>query len=344
MPRFGSRTVRKSLGQFQGHVEGSNHLLLESEQAFHVFLREARRFLGTDTPGNRTEISTGLALGNALAQYRIDSRLGAGGMGVVYKAWDTRLCRDVAVKVLSNTAGTSEDGRRRLLREARHAAALNHPNICTIHEVAEAGGVNFIVMELVTGRPLNVLTAAGAFPETEVESLGAQIADALAHAHERRVIHGDLKSANVMVRDDGCPKVLDFGIARRMRSEAHDTLSSTMPGDIVAGTPAYMAPEVLSGGPPDVRSDIWALGVLLYEMATGRLPFSGRGLDLCAAVLRDEPRLPRRTVSVRLSDTIHMCLEKRPERRLASAADVAKRLRRSDSGIGFPTFGGMFDR
>ncbi|MGH9253973.1 MAG: alpha/beta fold hydrolase [Vicinamibacterales bacterium] len=334
-------------------LESKNHLLLEHEPAFQVFLSESRRFLGITRSSDLVEARapetsaftpTGLMPEDQLAQYQIESRLGAGGMGVVYKARDTKLRRHVALKVLSHAGG--EDGRRRLLREARHAAALNHHNICTIHEVGHASGVDFIVMELVVGRPLNTLTAAGPLPAAQVESLGTQIADALAHAHEQGVIHGDLKSANVVVRDDGRAKVLDFGIARRLDPVAHDstTLSATMPDDGVVGTPAYMAPEVLNGGPTDARSDVWSLGVLLFEMATGTLPFHGRGLDLCAAVLRDEPHFPRRGVSPGLMDIIRQCLEKQPERRVAGPAEVSKRLRRSDFGTGYPIFGGMFDR
>jgi len=267
-------------------------------------------------------------------------------MGVVYQAWDTKLRRHVALKVLTNIAGTAEESRRRLLREARHAAALNHPNICTLHEVAAADGADFIVMELVTGRPVNALTAAGALPAAQVESLGTQIADALAHAHEQGVVHGDMKSANVVVRDDGRAKVLDFGIARRMRQVAADTTTpSGSPGhDLIAGTPAYMAPEVLNGALPDARSDLWSLGVLLFEMATGTLPFRGSGLALVAAVLRDEPRFPPRGMSAELMDIIRHCLDKQPESRVASAADVSKRLQGSDFGTGLSIFRGIFDR
>jgi pimeloyl-ACP methyl ester carboxylesterase len=334
-------------------LDTGNHLLLEEEPAFRTFLHETRRFLaagepGPDTQARRPGVSASVHVsaepGELLGHYRVESPLGAGGMGIVYQAWDTKLRRHVALKALAPTTGTSEDGRRRLLREARHAAALNHPNICTVFEVTAARGVDFIVMELVTGRPLSELTASGPLPVAQVESLGMQVADALAHAHERGVVHGDLKSANVVVREDGRAKVLDFGIARRVEPAPAESMapSATLRGEAIAGTPAYMAPEVLGGRPPDARSDVWSLGVLLFEMATGAMPFCGKGFDLVAAILRDEPRFPRLGLSAGLTGIIRQCLDKRPEHRVPSAADVSKRL--TDIEIGFPSFGGLFDR
>ncbi len=336
-------------------LDSKNHLLLEDEPAFEVFVREVRRFLGTgrhEDDARRTgpEASPTPARphpvpGTRLAQYEVGSELGAGGMGVVYRARDTRLERDVAIKVLNAPAGDA-DARRRLLREARHAAALNHPSICTIYEVAEANGLAFIVMELVTGRPLSAITAAGTLRTAEVVSLGMQIADALAHAHTEGVVHGDLKSANVVVRDDGRAKVLDFGIARRTIPVAkeHTTMTVAAPHGMLVGTPAYMAPEVLNGAVPDARSDLWSLGVLLFEMATGTMPFRGVGLDLIAAVLRDNVRLPKGSLPAGLPAIIERCLDRQPERRPISAAAVSAALRHIDSRSDPGSFGWTFDR
>jgi pimeloyl-ACP methyl ester carboxylesterase len=336
-------------------LDSKNHLLLEDEPAFGVFVREVRRFLGIDrgeetrraiTPPSSATAAPHPTPGTRLAQYDVGPQLGAGGMGVVFRARDTRLQRNVAIKILAHPQGADVDARRHLLREARHAAALNHPHICTVYEVAEAAGLAFIVMELVTGRPLSAITAAGALPAGEVVSLGTQVADALAHAHGEGVIHGDLKSANVVVRDDGFAKVLDFGIARRVTASANE--HTTLPvaaQSMVTGTPAYMAPEVLNGAVPDVRSDLWSLGVLLFEMSTGTLPFRGAGFDLIAAVLRDEVRLPKgSSLPAGLAAIIEQCLDRQPERRPASAATVSTALRQVDSRIDAGRFGWIFDR
>ena len=334
-------------------LESHNHLLLGDEPAFQVFLRETRRFLGIESSADinasgrhvgDTSGAVRIGPGSQLGQYLIEGRLGEGGMGIVFRARDTKLRREVALKVLAGDAATGDDARRRLLREARHAAALSHPNICAVFDVAEAGGVDFIVMELVPGRTLRAMTSTGALPTELVESLGRQIADALAHAHAHDVVHGDLKSANVVVRDDGRAQVLDFGIARRLnRADAGDmTVEQTTAGQI-AGTPAYMAPEVLSGSVPDAHSDVWALGVLLFEMVTGTLPFRGEGLSIAAAVLRDEPAVPKRGVTAELGNVIRHCLDKRPGHR-PSAAEVSKRLQNPGFDLEFPVLGGMFDR
>ena len=231
-------------------------------------------------------------VGETLGHYRIEARLGAGGMGVVYRAQDEKLHRTVAIKVVGG-GKVKPDERARLLDEARAASHLTHPNICTVYEVGEANGHAFIAMEFVAGRLLSEIIPQGGLPAETVVRLGAQIAGALAHAHDRGVIHRDLKTANVAVNDQG-PKVLDFGIARRTLSSDSDgetrPLSPTE-SNVVFGTLAYVAPEVLLGEPADVRSDIWAFGVMLWEMATGELPFSGRSeFELTASILRSPPR------------------------------------------------------
>ena len=221
--------------------------------------------------------------GTRLAHYRILEKLGAGGMGEVYRAHDEQLDREVAIKVLPADSFADATARARLLREARAAAALNHPAICTIHEVGEADGQSYIAMELVDGQPLSDKVRAGALPLDDVLRYGMQIADALAHAHARQVVHRDLKPANVVAGPDGRVKVLDFGLAKRIRdlgptlatTETHESGPLTEAGTVV-GTLGYMAPEQLRGQPADTRSDIWALGVLLYEIATGTRPFTGQ--------------------------------------------------------------------
>ena len=203
-------------------------------------------------------------IGQQLAHFRLVDKIGEGGMGVVYKAHDERLDRDVAIKVLPAESLGDPASRSRLLREARTASKLNHPHICTIHEVGEAEGQAYIAMELVEGRTLSELLAGGALLLGKVLRYGLHLADALAHAHERGVVHRDLKSANIVITPEGRAKVLDFGLARRLSEEdlaeattkTQDSLS--LPGKIV-GTLAYMAPEQLRGQPADERSDIWAL-------------------------------------------------------------------------------------
>lgn len=264
-------------------------------------------------------------LGETVGHYRIDAELGAGGMGVVYRAYDTRLERTVAIKLLR--ADVDETSRARLLHEARAASALNHPNICTIHEVEETGGRAFIVMECVEGQPLRVRASGEGLPPATVVRYGVQIADALAHAHVRGVVHCDLKSANIIVLPDGRVKVLDFGVARRIPDADRDaaTRSLTTVGDAGAlgGTPAYMAPEVLRGAPADARSDVWGLGIVLYEMACGDVPFHGRTwFDLTGAILHDPtPAMPAR-VPPWLRSVISRCLEKDPAQRYQRAGEV----------------------
>ena len=215
-----------------------------------------------------------LAAGTRLGPYEITGALGAGGMGQVYRARDTRLDRLVAIKLLTTSDRT--EAADRLLHEARNASALNHPNICTLHEIAEADGHPYLVMELVEGEPLDRRIGRSGLPISTALRFGAQIADGLAHAHAQGIIHRDLKSANVAVTRDGRPKILDFGIARRIStSELADATRSvaTLTADNdIAGTLPYMAPEVLEGRPADARSDLWSFGVMLVEMVSGRRP------------------------------------------------------------------------
>ncbi len=277
--------------------------------------------------------------GKQLGHYRILEKLGAGGMGVVYRAHDERLDRDVALKLLP--ADTFEDSiaRGRLLREARAAAALSHPSICTIHEVGEADGPAYIAMEFVEGRPLSDVTHRRALTTDEVLRYGIQIADALAHAHARQVVHRDLKSANVMVSSDGRVKVLDFGLAKRMSGPELETATQdlgvatfTGPG-VFAGTISYMAPEQLRGESADARSDIWALGVVLHEIAGGTLPFTGQSaFDVSSKILNQPPPSLPASVPVALRAVIERCLEKSAARRYQSASEVGASLQAIQAG------------
>jgi serine/threonine-protein kinase len=277
-----------------------------------------------------------LPLGTRLGPYEITGAIGAGGMGEVYRARDIRLERQVALKLLT-AAGEGEPAGR-LLREARSVSALNHPNICTLHEIGHADGHDFIVMELVDGDPLDRRIGGQGMPLPAVLRLGRQIADALAHAHARGVIHRDLKSANVAVTADGRVKVLDFGIASRVQTAdvagATRSLATLSTNQMIAGTLPYMAPEVLEGRPADARSDLWAFGVMLVEMATGSRPFRGdTGLALTTAILRDPPEVPA-AVPPALADVIRTLLAKEPAQRYQSAAEVSSALARLTTGTG----------
>ena len=267
-------------------------------------------------------------LGGQLGSYRILSLLGAGGMGEVYRAHDAKLGRDVALKVLPRELADEPERRTRLLREARAAASLNHPNICTIYEVGEADGHVYIAMEVVEGQPLSRRLAARPLPSEEVLRYGLQLTDALAHAHDRGVVHRDLKSANVMATPEGRIKVLDFGLATRVSGEAlaevttRSRTSLTQPGAIL-GTLPYMAPEQLRAQPADARSDVWALGVVLYEMAAGARPFQGHtGFELSSAIFHEAPPPLPSQVPAPLQAVTARCLEKEPARRYQRASEV----------------------
>ena len=278
-------------------------------------------------------------VGRTLAHYHITAAIGAGGMGEVFRATDTRLDRAIALKVLS--AETADDPERlaRFQREARAIAALNHPHIVTIHSVEEAEGVHFLTMEMVEGEPLANLLGEGGLPVERLVSIGIALADALAAAHAKGIVHRDLKPANVMLTTDGRVKVLDFGLAKEIRATSATDATMTNAGHtragIVMGTPAYMSPEQIVGRDVDHRTDIFSLGVLLYETASGHRPFEGAtSIELASAVLRD---VPRRLEDLRpglppaLAHLINRCLEKDRERRVQTARDVANELRQISS-------------
>ncbi len=268
-------------------------------------------------------------IGRTLAHYEILEKIGAGGMGVVYRARDTNLRREGAIKVVGEQAQLDASARGRLLREARTASALNHPNICTIYEAGEAGGETYIAMELVEGQPLSAMIARGGLPVEVAIRYAVQVAGALAHAHDRGVVHRDLKCANVMVTPEGRPKVLDFGLAKRAmeapgEGEATRTEDPLTKAGAIAGTLAYMAPEVLSGHRADARSDLWALGVMLYHSLTGTLPFRGKTtFEITSAILRDPVALPQSGATPQsLSPILQRLLAKQPDERYQRAGEV----------------------
>jgi DNA-binding winged helix-turn-helix (wHTH) protein len=276
----------------------------------------------------------------ALPQYRILGEIGRGGMGIVYRAEDTRLGRQVAVKVLPPEIASDRQRQARLMREARAASALNHPNIVTVHDVGSVGGLDYIVMEFVAGRPLTDLIPPGGMPIQDALSAAVQMADALAAAHAAGIVHRDLKPGNVMVMADGRVKLLDFGLAKI--TEGQPLEHETSEGAIL-GTSGYMSPEQAEGKPVDARSDIFSFGTVLYEMVTGRRAFERDSqVATLAAILHEEPVPPSRIapgVRAGLEQIIGSCLAKDPEERYQHMDDVRaalKRLRRdsvSGSGI-----------
>jgi Tol biopolymer transport system component len=272
-------------------------------------------------------------IGQTLGHYRVLEKIGAGGMGVVYRANDQRLDRNVALKILPPGTLTDEAARRRFRKEALALAKLSHPNIGVIHDFDAQDGVDFLVMEYIPGTTLDVKLAACGLPEKEVVALGAQIAAALEEAHEHGVVHSDLKPGNVMVTPKGLAKVLDFGLAKLLRppSDAAATESFTET-PAAAGTLPYMAPEQLRGESVDARTDIHALGALLYQMATGQRSYNeGSTPRLIDSILHQAPVPPRALnprTSPALEHVILKCLEKDPESRYQSAKEVAVDLRR----------------
>ncbi|MGH9411235.1 MAG: protein kinase domain-containing protein, partial [Vicinamibacterales bacterium] len=270
-----------------------------------------------------------LSAGTRLGPYEITGTLGAGGMGEVYRARDVRLARDVALKVLAPQVERDGHALTRLAREARVLASLNHPNIGAVHGWEESSGVHAIVLELVEGPTLLERIAAGPLGLDEALKIARQIADALDAAHEQGIVHRDLKPANIKVRPDGRVKVLDFGLAKaltpdRSDPEAATAMSLTQSG-VIVGTPAYMSPEQARGEPVTRSADVWAFGVVIYEMLAGRRPFAGASpSDTLAAILHETPdwdALPRRTPEAILR-LLQRCLEKDPHSRLRDIGDA----------------------
>jgi serine/threonine protein kinase/Tfp pilus assembly protein PilF len=269
-------------------------------------------------------------IGQSLGHYRILEKIGAGGMGEVYRARDVVLKRDVAIKTLHLRSSNNPAAKEKLLREARSSSALSDPHICAVYEVGESDDRAFIAMELVEGRPLNSLIRAEGMPARLVVRYGAQIAAALACAHEHGIIHRDVKPSNVIVTPSGLVKVLDFGLALQPRGDDLEDITrsqNTASAGSLAGTFPYMAPEVLRGGEPEARADIWALGVVLYEMVSGKRPFQGRTTHQLVSAILCEPTapLPAR-VSSALRHIIERCLEKEVGHRYQHASEVCAAL------------------
>ena len=280
-------------------------------------LQEAARQLASHRPAP--------VVGRRIGRYEILELLGVGGMGEVYHARDTVLERDVALKLLLRAQPLGTRTVPRLLREAQSAARLSHPNICTVHEVGSFEGRPFLAMEYVEGQTLAQTLKEGRLALDRVLDYGIQIARALAHAHERQILHKDLKTANVMVTSDHRIKVVDFGIARRLDAAGVEqaTITGSLPSRLVAGTPAYMSPEVLRGEAADVRSDVWALGVLLYEMAAGTHPFNGlTAFEVVASIMEGPPRALSTSMPPQIRTIVQRCLAVDPAERFERVADV----------------------
>src|SRR5437867_105575 len=278
-----------------------------------------------------------LAANTRLGPYEILAPLGAGGMGEVYRARDTRLGRDVAIKVLPQHLTSSPEVRTRFEREARTVSSLNHPNICTLHDIGREGDTDYLVMELVEGETLADRLAAGPLPAPEVLRIGIEIADGLDKAHRAGIVHRDLKPGNIMLARSGA-KLMDFGLARAAGLAAAAgslTQSPTMTRPLTAegsivGTFQYMSPEQLDGGEADARADLWALGAVLYEMATGQKAFTGHSqASLIASILKEEPRPLSQLQPLAppaLDRLIRACLAKDPDQRIQTAHDLKLQL------------------
>ena len=274
-------------------------------------------------------------IGRTLAHYRITAAISAGGMGEVYRATDTKLGREVALKVLPAEMAASPERLERFRREARALAALDHPGIVTIYSVEEAEGVHFLTMQLVEGQPLDVLIPDGGMPLDRIVAIGTDLAEALAAAHEKGVVHRDMKPANVVVGESGSVKVLDFGLAKmNAAADATDsalqTEARTREG-VLMGTVPYMSPEQVAGRAVDHRTDVFSLGVVLYEMASGRRPFQGGSTaELASAILRDTPQAlehVRPELPDDLCRMVSRCLRKEPAQRFPTLREAAAALR-----------------
>ncbi len=270
----------------------------------------------------------GFPPGAVIDHYRIESRIGRGGMGTVYKAHDTHLYRPVALKVIAPEHLLDPESKHRLIREARAAAALNHPNIVTVYDIGANDGIDYIIMEYVEGRSLDTLIGRKGLKLGDALEYAVQIADALAKAHSAGIIHRDLKPANVIVSDDGRAKVLDFGLAKltkgaaaREESTRADYQSTEV--DLQAGTAGYMSPEQVDGKKADARGDIFSFGTMLYEMLSGRRAFKrNTPVSTMAAILYAEPTPLGRNTPRDLEKVVRRCMRKAPARRFQAIADV----------------------
>ena len=279
-------------------------------------------------------------IGKTILHYKILAKLGEGGMGVVYKAEDTKLKREVAIKFLPRQIVASDEERQRFKIEAQAAAALNHPNIATIHAIEEVDDEMFIVMEYIEGQELReIVGATGPVAPTEAINYATQIASGLQAAHEKDVTHRDIKSANIMITDKGQVKIMDFGLAKVRGGGQFTKVGTTL------GTAAYMSPEQAQGVATDHRTDIWAFGVVLYEMFTGRMPFPGDYEQaVIYAILNEEPEFSEQ-IPANLQLLLPKALAKDPQERYQNVGEVLADLERFDraqtSGVAKPIGAGL---
>ncbi|MFL6538427.1 MAG: protein kinase domain-containing protein, partial [Chthoniobacterales bacterium] len=299
---------------------------------------EAGDFIGTPAAASTPELladDPDALIGQHLGNYRIDGVLGVGGMGVVYLAYDERLGRKVGLKLLPRAFVNDQAQLERLKLEARTASALNHPNIVTVHEIGQVDTTHYIAIEFIEGVTLRERIARGPIPPDEAVEIVTQVASALCTAHKAGIVHRDIKPENIMIRPDGYVKVLDFGIAKSAHTEVRTSATSailqtnarTQLG-VAMGTVRYMSPEQTRAAAVDARSDVWSLGVVLYEMLTTRAPFDGATpVDVKAAVLAKEPDPLDESAPAELQEIIERCLRKNPGERFQTCEDLLAALR-----------------
>ncbi len=317
----GDDSLRKQVGDLLAHKSEATEFM--KAPAIHV----AARVLAQD----QENLPASDLIGRTIGRYRIVKKIGEGGMGEVFLAEDTALHRKVALKFLPADLQQDPAARKRLLREARSAAALDHPFICQIHEVVDLEGRDFIAMEYVDGQMLSDRLQTGALPVREALQIASDVSEALEEAHDKGIIHRDLKPANIMLTRKGHAKVMDFGLAKRLTPRADSQEESITRSGTVLGTLAYMSPEQLRGEPVDARSDLFSFGVVLYEMLAGAHPFRKHaGLDTAAEILHSAPRPiteARRDIPAELSRVVLRMLAKAPDERYGSIRDVQVALR-----------------
>src|SRR5215469_8119243 len=282
-----------------------------------------------------------LMIGQTLGHYHILEKVAAGGMGVVYLARDEQLERDVAVKVLPAGTLADEAARRHFRKEATALAKLNHPHIETVYDFGTQDGIDFLVMEYVPGKTLADRLASGALPEKQIIELAIQIASALEEAHERGIVHRDLKPANIAVTAKGFAKILDFGLAQWLRPVEEGTTEIFSDSQCAAGTPPYMPPEQLKGERVDGRADIYTVGAVLYELATGRRVFREELASRLIDAILHQAVVPPRALNARISPALEAiilkCLDKDPGRRYQTAKELLVDLHRLPLGSAAPT-------
>ena len=300
------------------HLRNEIELLLSAHENKDSFIDSPEVGLLTDLP------TLDLKKGDKIAAFEIEKLLGKGGMGEVYLAHDTRLNRPVAIKILPPATALDSNANKRLLLEAQAAAALEHPNICTIHEIGEAEGYSFIVMQYVEGKALSDLLKNGALSLRQSLKIASQVAEAIGDAHAHGIIHRDIKPANIIVSANDQVKVLDFGLAKKFTTEDEESEISSIksilshPG-LILGTASYMSPEQARGIPVDLRTDLWSLGVVLYEMTVGRKPFEGNSLaDKLVSILHDEPTFPE-DFNPKLKEILMRLIQKDLDKRYQTA-------------------------